>query len=86
MVGDMESFGSLSIGDQGIGELMPGFTTIVIVATFLITIFQVYKYVKQLMGGKGINCEGFDNMNIGDRTRFINRSENPPATNASKRT
>ena len=82
---ELESLGGLSLGNQGIGELMPGLTTIVIVATFLITFFKIYKYVRQLMGaGKGINYEGFDNMNIGDRTRFINRSQNPPTPSANK--
>lgn len=52
--------GGLSIGaSPGIGEMLPGLTTLIILATFVMTLYQLYKYVQQLMNSKVIDHEGF---------------------------
>ena len=57
----MGSISDLAIGaSQGISEVLPGMTTLIIVATFIMTIYQAYKYYKHLMlNTKGMNYEDF---------------------------
>ena len=59
--GDMGSISDLAIGaSHGISEVLPGMTTLIIIATFIMTIYQAYKYYKHLMlNTKGMNYEDF---------------------------
>ena len=75
------SIAGLTIQGGSVLESLPGLTTLIILATFIMMLYRVYKYVNQVMNTKVSDCEGFV-----DTSRFINRSQNPPTPKARSAT
>lgn len=63
---------------------MPGFTTIIIVATFVLTLFQLYKFVKNMLNSK-VDLEDFQNTahSYVDRTPLVSAG-GPPNSRANR--
>ena len=54
----MSPLGTIDSDDAALTALFPSMTSILILATFLMTVFQLYKYVKRMMNTK-VDYEGF---------------------------
>lgn len=72
---------SLNTGhSNGFGSIVPGVTTVIIVVTFILTLWQLYKHFKRLMNSKVGMGEGFSTpQDFVDRTPLVNRASNSDA-------